>query len=78
MSKASTSVSIRIDCDVKAQADELFDKLGMSMATAFNIFIRQAIRNEGIPFEVSLNSAGRKATSANSDAELKDSSQGDS
>lgn len=50
---ANTNVTIRIDADLKKQADELFDDLGMSFTTAINIFVKQAIREQRIPFEVS-------------------------
>lgn len=52
MAKVSTSISI--DADVKAQAQELFADLGMDMSTAINVFLRQAIRDQGMPFDVSM------------------------
>ena len=51
----STNLNIRTDKEVKAQAEKLFDALGLNMTTAVNIFLRQAIRENGIPFEVKLN-----------------------
>ena len=39
-----SNVSFRIDSDLKAQADTLFSQLGMNMTTAFNIFLRQSVR----------------------------------
>ncbi len=51
MAKVSTSISI--DADVKAQAQELFADLGLDLSTAINIFLRQSIRENCIPFEVS-------------------------
>ena len=48
----STNLNIRTDKEVKAQAEKLFDALGLNMTTAVNIFLRQAIRENGIPFEV--------------------------
>lgn len=47
---ANISINIRIDSDVKAEAQALFSRLGMDMSTAVNIFIRQAIDFGGIPF----------------------------
>lgn len=49
---ATTNVSIRMDADLKAQADALFAELGMNLSTAFNIFVRQSLREGGIPFEI--------------------------
>ena len=39
MAGNTTNISIRMDADLKAQADELFAELGMSLSTAFNIFV---------------------------------------
>ncbi len=45
-------VNIRIDDALKEKAEILFDELGLNMTTAFNIFIRQTVRQGGIPFEI--------------------------
>ena len=50
----STNLNIRTDKEVKAQAEKIFEALGLNMTTAVNIFLRQAIRERGIPFEVKL------------------------
>ena len=49
-----TNLNIRTDVDVKATAEQLFERLGLTMSTAVNIFLRQAIRQGGLPFEVKL------------------------
>ena len=54
MAGNTTNISIRMDADLKAQADALFAELGMNLSTAFNIFVRQSLREGGIPFEVRL------------------------
>jgi DNA-damage-inducible protein J len=56
---AQTNINIRIDTALKKQAEALFNELGINMTTAFNIFVRQAVRQQKIPFEVSANSAAR-------------------
>lgn len=50
----TTTLNIRTDKEVKAQAEKIFDALGLNMSTAVNIFLRQAIRENGIPFELKL------------------------
>ena len=40
MAGSTTNISIRMDSDLKAQADALFGELGMNLSTAFNIFVR--------------------------------------
>ena len=51
---SKTSMSIRLDSEVKEQAQQVFNHLGMDMTTAINIFIRQAIQYQGLPFYVRL------------------------
>ena len=53
MSK-TTNLSIRIDRELKEEADQIFNLLGMNLTTAINIFVRQAVRQKKIPFEISL------------------------
>ena len=61
MAGTTTNISIRMDTDLKAQADALFAELGMNLSTAFNIFVRQCIRERRIPFEISLNQPNKEA-----------------
>ena len=55
MAGSTTNISIRMDAELKAQADALFAELGMNLSTAFNIFVRQCLREGGIPFRITLN-----------------------
>lgn len=48
------SISIRLDSEVKEQAQQVFSNLGMDMTTAINIFLRQAIQYQRLPFDVRL------------------------
>jgi len=77
MAKTSTSnISIRMDSDLKAAAEELYEELGMNLSTAFNIFVRQSLRERGIPFRISEGTPNRETVSALLEAEriAKDSS----
>lgn len=51
---STVNVTIRMDENLKKQADVLFSELGMNMTTAFTIFTKQAIREQGIPFNIEL------------------------
>ena len=55
MSTTTSNVSFRIDSTLKTQADKLFSELGMNMTTAFNIFLRQSVREGCIPFDITIN-----------------------
>lgn len=50
----TTNLNIRIDKDIKEQAESIFNELGINMTTAVNIFMRAAIREHGMPFELKL------------------------
>ena len=50
----TTNLNIRIDRELKEQAEVFFDELGLNMSSAFNIFVRQSLRQGKIPFEISL------------------------
>ena len=60
MAGTTTNISIRMDSDLKAQAEALFSELGMNLTTAFNIFVRQSLREGKIPFEISLNQPNKE------------------
>ena len=66
---SSTNISIRMDSDIKTQAEALFGELGMNLTTAFNIFVRQALRESRIPFEISLNQPSKETIAAMLEAE---------
>ena len=51
---ATVPTQIRIDENVKAEAVELLNELGLDMSTAVNMFLRQMIIRSGIPFSVSI------------------------
>ena len=51
---ATTNLNIRTDKGIKDQAEEIFAELGLNMTTAVNMFLRTAIREHGIPFELKL------------------------
>lgn len=66
---ATTNISIRMDSEVKARADALFAELGMNLTTAFNIFVRQSLREGGIPFKVRLEQPNKETMAAMLEAE---------
>jgi len=51
----TTSMNLRIDKNLKKDAEALFDTLGINMTTAINIFLKQSVREQGIPFQISAN-----------------------
>ena len=52
---ASVNVTIRMDENDKIQAEKLFSEFGLTMNAAFNMFAKQALREQSIPFKVTKN-----------------------
>ena len=71
-----TNLNIRTDADIKASAERIFEQLGLNMSTAVNIFLRQSIRQGGLPFEVKLDIPNETTAAAIREGKsiLKDSS----
>ena len=49
---AMQSTSIKIDTELKQNAQQLFSNLGMDMNTAVTIFLRHAVKEQAFPFEI--------------------------
>ena len=64
MARTTTNICIRMDSALKKEADALFEELGMNLSTAFNIFVRQSLREGRIPFDISLNHPSKETIEA--------------
>lgn len=62
--RTDTSMTIRMNKEVKRAAQDIFSALGMDMTTAINVFLRQAIIAKGFPFPVRLNKPNAKTIAA--------------
>lgn len=51
---AGQTTSIRLDPELKAQAQEVFDGLGLSLTSAITIFLKASVREQGLPFDMRL------------------------
>lgn len=51
---ASVNVTIRMDENDKKNVEKLFSDLGLTMNAAFNMFAKQAIREQAIPFKITM------------------------
>ena len=65
---STVPTQIRIDANVKKQANELFGELGMDMSSAVNIFLRQCILRGGLPFTVEVPQYSQKVLDVMSEA----------
>lgn len=69
MARSTSNISIRMDSDLKARADALFSEMGMNLTTAFNIFVRQSLREGRIPFDISVRQPNKETMAAMLEAE---------
>ena len=58
------NLTLRIEPELRDQASELFQALGLDLSTATGLFYRQALRCNGLPFEVKLDGPVQPAEEA--------------
>ena len=51
---ATVPTQVRIDADIKKQATDLFNNLGLDMSGAVNLFLHQCVLKGGLPFRVEM------------------------
>lgn len=65
---SQSNINLRIDSEIKKQAEAMFADMGLTMSTAINIFIRQALRQGKIPFEITSDMPNAETLAAIDDA----------
>lgn len=65
----SSNFSVRIDSDIKAQCEAIFNSLGLNLTTAINVFLRKSIQEGGLPFDVKLDTHSKETLLAMQEAE---------
>ncbi len=53
----NTNLSIRVDSELKGQAEQILSQFGMNMTGAVNMFLQQIVRERAIPLSLSLDSS---------------------
>lgn len=66
---AQANITFRMDENLKKQAEELFNELGMNLTTAYTIFTKAALRYHGLPFDVVLEIPNAETVAAIEEAE---------
>lgn len=56
---ATSTYSLRIDTDLKAQAEAIYGAMGQTLSSAINAFLLQSVRTGGFPFEMRLSANER-------------------
>ena len=65
----SSTITVRVEDDIKKKASSIFKEIGMDMSTAINVYLKQVIRSNGIPFSVSADVPNAVTLKAIKDAE---------
>ena len=48
----TSNINVRVDRELKLAAEALFNDLGLNMSSAITMFLKSAVRHDGIPFEL--------------------------
>ena len=62
------NISIRLNSELKQNFDNLCNELGCNMSTAITMFIKAAVREQGIPFALSINDYNKETKKVIEDA----------
>ena len=54
MAAMTKSLNLRVDAELKAQAERIFSELGLPVSTAITMFLKSVVRHRGIPWELRL------------------------
>lgn len=52
MANLTSAINVQIDTKTKQEATAILSDLGLSMSTAINLFLKQVIKRDGLPFKV--------------------------
>ena len=48
----TANINVRTDATIKAQAQQIFESIGLDLSTAVNLFLKQTVRANNLPFVV--------------------------
>ena len=68
ISTQTSNLTVRLDAQLKKDAEQLFNDLGMTLSGAINIFLHQAIEQQGLPFQVKKSRPNRETLAAMKEA----------
>jgi len=64
-----SNICIRIDKNLKQQFDRLCDELGLSMTALINVFIKRTVKEQGLPFALSVSDYNKETQKTINDIE---------
>ena len=67
--QSTTNINVRVDTSLKSQAEAIFGELGLNLSSAITVFLRNAVRFGGIPFDLRLETPNAVTLQAMQDVE---------
>lgn len=61
---STVTYSMRIDSDLKSQAETIYAALGQTLSSAINAFLLQSVRDGGFPFDMKLSQSQKETVLA--------------
>ena len=69
MANITSTINVNVDSNLKKEATEILNDLGLNMSTAINIFLNQVVKNRGIPFSITQKTPSKELLEALEEAE---------
>ena len=66
----TSNIFARIEPEIKEQAEQVLEQLGIPMSNAIGLFLRQVVLQRGIPFEMKLPKSNPLVVGALSEAQF--------
>ena len=73
---STSTITIRVDKELKKRAEEIFENIGISTTTAFTLFMKKVIRDEEIPFKLQIDPFYSKENIEEIKSRIKDLEEG--
>lgn len=73
---STSTITIRVDKELKKRAEEIFENIGISTTTAFTLFMKKVIRDEEIPFKLQIDPFYSKENIEEIKSRIKDLDEG--
>ncbi|SDK70460.1 type II toxin-antitoxin system RelB/DinJ family antitoxin [Alkalibacterium thalassium] len=54
---SESRINVRIDKELKEEADKVYKEMGMNLSTAITVFLKQSVNDQSMPFKPNLNNA---------------------
>ncbi|MCL2519075.1 MAG: type II toxin-antitoxin system RelB/DinJ family antitoxin [Oscillospiraceae bacterium] len=49
---ANANINVRTDAALKAQAQKIYESIGLDLSTAVNLFLKQTVKTNNLPFAI--------------------------